>query len=233
MQGLYREYDDIMIGKKKNFSDRFFQRGAETNEKMALAVMKYAFVVYMKMKPDALVELLDRRLMDEMHLTGLMKYIPFPPEYDKKRDFYYIISLISRGHVLTNRDRVIHVYERVLNGELPKYPKDYFSGSGGMINAGICLDYMINHFVMYEDINHLYFLFASKKGFAFLKQYKLLKVCRALFDTPVDYLHFILPQDVKNEFFLRYYRFNYLLEVTPEMLRTKRPDKDYRLEVYS
>lgn len=231
MRELLREYDDMIIGKRDSFSDRFFRKDSKENERNALFVMKYAFEKYLRMKPDALEQLLDRELMEKMHLTSLMRFIKFPPEYSKTKDYFYLTTLIYEQFSLSFRDRTIHMYENVLSGKLSKYPKDYFTGSEGMVRAGICLQHMINHHMIAKNMNDLYHFFATQEGYEKLQEEKLLKVCRELFETPVDYLNFTLSADLSDQYLFMYYKYCFLTEMINEKGRKRASEADYKLKI--
>lgn len=219
-----------MIGKRKGFSDAFFGKESIASANNALQVMRYAFTRYLRWSPDAIKEKMTKELMEKLHLLELMKYIDYPIEYNKNRDYFYLVSLVFRSGKLTMRDKTVHTYERVLSGEQTKYPKDYFSGSDGYVRAGICLQYMINHYISFSSFNELYSIFSTEEGYAYLKQYKLLNACKEIFDTPVDFLHFSLPYSQKNKFYLNYYRFKFLREMINENGRKQKNTFDYRLK---
>ena len=233
MQDLYMEYDDIVIGKRGNYSDRFFGKDKKANMKNALAVIKYALVHYLGWNADAVSENLTYEVMDQMHLLPLMRYIEYPTEYDKTKDFFFLASLLFKDKALGFKDKTIHTYECILNGSLAKYPKDYFVGSDGIVRASICLQYLITQEIMWTDINDLYYIFASDTGYDLLKQYRLWNACREVFDTPVDYIHFTLPKEQRDPLFYRYYRFKYLCEMIGDNGRKRRSNLNYKLEVDS
>lgn len=231
MQDLYMEYDDIVIGKRNAFSDRFFNKDKKRNMANALFVMRYALVRYLGWNADAIAENLNKDLMVRMHLQPLMKYVEYPLEYDKDKDYYYLVSLMFREKALGLKEKTIHTYESILNGRLSKYPKDYFVGSDGVVRAAICLQYLVTQEIVWTDVNDLYCIFASDRGYDLLKKYKLLNACREIFETPVDFIHFAMPKGQKDPFFYRYYKFKYLREMVNENGRKKKSDADYRLDV--
>lgn len=173
---------------------------------------------------------MDSKLMAKLHLLDLMKYIDYPIEYNKSKDYFYLASLVFRSSKLTMRDKTIHTYEKVLAGEQSKYPKDYFSGSDGYVRAGICLQYMINNYIVFSSINELYSIFSTEEGYVYLKKYKLMSACKEIFDTPVDFLHFALPYTQKNNLYMNYYKFKFMREMLNENGRKQKSTKSYRLE---
>ena len=111
---LLVEYDDIMIGKRDSFSDSYFSKESVASSNNALTVMRYAFKHYLRWSKEAVAEKLDTALMKKLHLLGLMKFIDYPIEYDKDKDYFYLANLVFSRTRLTLRDRTIHIYERIL-----------------------------------------------------------------------------------------------------------------------
>lgn len=233
MRNLFVEYDDIMIGKRTGFSNTYFRKGSSRNMEHALRVMRYAFDRYLRWNPTVLKRRLNKKIMVKMHLQVLMQYINYPIEYDKDKDYYYLVSLLYYRHRLDNRSITIHTYEKLLDGSITKYPKDYFMGTEGLIKAGFCLQYMIEHYIMSPglDINTLYYIFASEEGYKALKKYRLLSISRDAFETPVDFLHFVLPTDQKNSLLLHYYKYKYKTEMLNNTGIKIKPKTNYKLDI--
>lgn len=230
MNELLVEYDDIIIGKRTGFSDTFFNKESSVSSKNALKVIRYAFKRYLRWSKDAIGERMTPELMERLHLQELMRFIDYPVEYDREKDYFYLANLIFSPQKITLRDKTIHIYERILDGDQAKYPKDYFSGSDGYVRAGICFQYMIDHFVSFSTFNELYSIFSSEEGYVLLKKYKLLNACKEIFETPVDFLNFALPDSQKNKFYYNYYRFKYGREMINENGRKQKNANDYKLE---
>lgn len=223
MKGLYMEYDEVLIGKRCGYSLRFFGKDNARSGQNAVLVMSYAFPRYLRWPPELLKVKLDRELLESLKLWTLVKYIPYPVDYDREKDFFYLVSLVyGERYGVSVRDMTVHTYERVLSGDAPKFPKDYFSGTEGLARAGICLQYLINHRVVFSSINELYFIFASERGYYYLKKYKLLTACREGFPTPVDFLHFCLAPEQKSDLYYHFYRFKYLREMLSKKGRKRR-----------
>lgn len=230
LKDLLIEYDDIIIGKRLSFSDTYFGKDKATCMDNAIEVIRYAFQKYLRWPKDAVGEKMNKKIMEKLHLQTLMKYIDYPIEYDKETDYYYLAALIFASKSLNMRERTIHTYERILSKEQTKYPKDYFVGSDGIVRAGLCLQYMINHYIMCQSINDLYYIFATERGYAYLREYKLLHACREIFETPVDFLHFVLPKTQKNEFYHMFYKFKFLREMTNADGRKVQTANEYKLK---
>ncbi|WP_368189026.1 hypothetical protein [Blautia sp. 1033sp1_1033st1_G9_1033SCRN_220408] len=230
MNELLVEYDDIIIGKRDNFSEMYFNKENRQNSKNALTVIRYSITKYLRWSKEAVSERMTPELMEKLHLQDLMKYVNFPIEYSREKDYFYLANLIFTPQSLSLRDKTIHIYEQIIDGKISKYPKDYFSGSDGYVRAGICLQYMVTHFVSFSSINELYSIFASEEGYSLLKKYKLLTTCRETFETPVDFLHFALPDHQKNNFYYNYYRFKFGREMIAPNGRKQKNQYNYKLE---
>ena len=53
----------------------------------------------------------------------------------------------------------------------------------------------------------MYKFFASSSGTKTLKKYKLSSACMDLFNTPLDFLHQALPENIKSDFLYNLYKF--------------------------
>lgn len=229
-KALFIEYDDLMIGKRKEFSDTYFSRDKIQNMEHALLVMRYAFDTYLGWSPEALSHLINKQLLEELSLYPLMKHIRYPIEYDKEKDYYYLVTLIYQRHTLGLFAKTIHSYEAILSNNKVKYPKDYFVGRDGLLRSAFCLQYMITHYVQYRTLNDLYSIFSTEEAYQYLRKYKLYNVCRDYFDTPVDYLHYSLSPYQRSSFFYHYYKFKYMKEMRTDSGRKRQTTKDYKLK---
>lgn len=205
----YMNYDNIIIGKQNNYSKTLFGTDKVMCQKNALEIIRYAFTKYLRWQPEYISKHMTKELMEKLHLQYLMRYIEYPLEYDKSKDYFYLVSLVFESHKMSFRETTIHTYEAVQSGDITKFPKSYFVGSEGIVRAGICLQYMISNHVLVSSINELYHLFSNDQGLALLKKYKLFFAFKENFETPVDFLHFSLPAKEKNNLYLYYYKFSY------------------------
>lgn len=206
---IFYEYEMILIGKKNLFSNFFFMNNDTKNEENALRVFKFAIEFYLGWSPQDAVAHLNYKVIDLMKLTQLLKYIKFPPELDE-RDYIYIIlgKLYPNIVKLNNKEITLKVYKRVLEKDLYKFPKDYLSGDEESRNrAIICFQYMLSQYTSFNNVKDMYSYFASSNGPKLLKKYRLNIACISMFEHPLDFLHESLPDDVKSEFWYRFYKF--------------------------
>lgn len=203
------EYENILLGKKKNFSTTYFELSPEQNERMALAVFHHAIDRYLRWTQKQVKECLNWHIIRRMKLSSLMKYIRFPAESDREKDLYILIDkLYPNKRRPSLKEPTIAVYNRVLSGEKTKFPKGYFDGITGNYRSLICFQYMITLLKPFDTVEDMYKFFASNRGTAVLKKYKLQIVNNTIYETPVDFLHRALPPEHRNHFLFNMYKFN-------------------------
>lgn len=89
-----------------------------------------------------------------------------------------------------------------------KFPKNYMSGTVGRMRAGLCLQYMIMTFFSFHSIDEMYSYFSNtQKAVNTLKKYRLDTVYETLFNSPLEFLHYSLPEESRNETLYNYYLF--------------------------
>lgn len=210
LKSAIAEYEDTLVGKRKAISTFYFSYGENGNMKLALQIMKYAFETYLKWEPPVLRDYLTNEVLERMKLKSLMRYIVFPPELNAKEDLFYIAWLIYPETIhYGKKDLALRVYIKLLNKEIQKFPKEFFTGSEGITRTQICLRYMIEHYLHFTSVRELYEFFSTDECIKTLRKYKLLTICRDLYDTPVEYLHSSLSNDQKDIFWYRYFDFRY------------------------
>jgi hypothetical protein len=209
LRSAIAEYEDVLVGNKKNISTYYFSYNATGNMKMALQIMKYAFDTYLHWSPSQLRDCLTFEVIERLKLTSLMRYIVFPVELDSEKDLFYIAWQLYPGTVhFSEKDLILRIYNNLLDKKLNKYPKKFFDGAYGTLRAQVCLRYMIEQFLPVKSVDELYELFASQKCIKSLRKYKLLFICQELFDSPMEYLHNALPKEQQNQFLYRFYEFD-------------------------
>ena len=204
---IFQEYDQVLLGNKESKLNKYFFN-SEYNEKTAIEIFRYALTYYLGWSADDIYYHLTYDVIKLMKLENLYKYIVFPCELNKEKDFYYIaILLFPKKYKLSRKELTTQLYKKILSGEFNKFPKGYMTGQLGMIRACFCLQYLISHNLYYNNIEELYETFFSPEGNKILKKYKLTTVCNDLFGHPLDFLHTALPNEYKNEYLYHYYRY--------------------------
>ena len=59
-------------------------------------------------------------------------------------------------------------------------------------------------------MNEMYAFFASPAGIRTLNQHGLKHIADSIFESPVQFLHMSLPDDMKDEFLYHYYTFQWM-----------------------
>lgn len=210
-QELIMEYENCLLGKSKNIPPFYFAYDSTYNMQQALAIMKYAFEVYLRSwTPIDLRENINKTLLDKLKLTGLLKYIIFPPELDPQQDYFFIVwSIYPYTIDLDKKDLILKVYKEMMTGKIKRYPKEFFTGIPGLVRAGLCLQYAIEQNLPVSSIKELYRFFSTPTASTFLRKNKLYAVYEDSFENPLAYLHYALPSSQKDETWYYYYTFIY------------------------
>ena len=205
---LIYEYETVLLDNKKSFASYFFSYTPEQNEKMALHIIKYAIEKHLRWSPEQALRYFSWDTIKLMKLDSIIRFVNFPPETDPKQDLFVVISKLYPYVVSFNSNEMtILVYQRVLDGDSCKFPKDFFSGNKGVCRALLCMQYMLSQFTRFESLEAMYQTFASPEGTKLLKQYRLIAASSAIYKYPLDFLYEALPANMKNEYLYRFYRF--------------------------
>lgn len=205
---LYYEYEQVLLGKKTSMPSYYFKYTDDNSENHALCIIRYAVENYLRWTPEQLKNNFTKEIAAQLKLESLIKYVHFPPELDPERDYFYIAYAIYPERLkLDLKTLVLTTYKNVLNGDLAKFPKQYLSGTQGMMRACICFQYMISQYFVFNDVKEMYHFFSTSAASKALKQYRLNNICNEMFEHPIDYLHESLPNVQKDEFWYHYYRF--------------------------
>lgn len=207
---LYYEYEQLLIGKKKELPSYLFTDKQDENESMALSLLKFVVKNYLKWGPWQVVDNLTWDIIDLMKLSEVMKYIDVPIEIHEKDYFYIVAGKMYPNVVVTNfKETTLMVYKRVLSGDLYKFPKDYLSGNHiGKLRTVICLQYLLEQFGSFTSIKEMYQFFTTSEATKMLKNYRLNSACVGIFDYPIDFLYEALPRTEESDFWYRFYRFH-------------------------
>ena len=203
------EYEDTLLNKRKAVSSYYFSYEKAGNMKLALQIMKYAFDTYLEWSPQELRDSLTIEILERLKLKPFLRFIQFPPELNPKTDLFFIAWQLYPNTVhYSENDLILRVYQNLLDKKIQKYPKEFFTGTDGLLRAQVCLQYMIGQHLTFRTIREMYAYFASPACEKMLRKYRLLTICYDLFDSPLEYLHTALPKGQKNVFWYRFYQFS-------------------------
>lgn len=218
------EYNEVLVGRKSLIPIFFFGQSDMEAEIVALKIFRYAFDKYLGWSPEELRDNLNMEIIENLKLTQVLRYIEFPPEFDSKKDLFYVVwKLYPETANISLTEQVLRIYDKVLSKKMAKFPKEYFNGNEGRIKACICLNYMVNEFMTFDSIEELYAIFASSEISKIFQEYRMTALCRSLFVNPVDFLHTMLPDNQKIDFL--YYFYSFELELAADERKKKREKK--------
>ena len=201
------EYEEILLGNRKNFSTLCM--GKEAHEKDAIVILKYAIEELLHWTPEMARDYMNSELIKLLHLQRPVIKLDFPPELDETKDFFYIAQAVYPKRIRYSQKKIVlSVYQKVAEKLQPKYPKNFFSGTRGLTNACICLQFAMNQNLVIESVEELYRKFSDKSwATAFLKDVRLYTPFLENYQYPIDFLHDSLPETQKSDFFYHFYRF--------------------------
>ena len=80
-QDIFYEYEQVLLGKRKNYSsDIFAGRSAAGKEEMALRFFRCIFEKYLLWTPEEAYHELNNNILEKMKLTPLVRFIRFPDD---------------------------------------------------------------------------------------------------------------------------------------------------------
>jgi hypothetical protein len=218
---LIYDYERVLLGKKKEVSPHFFV-GETAREKRIFELFEYVVKTYLEWDADKASVCLTREHLDMLKLSHLLGYLEYPPEIDEKEDFFYILNKMYPDKVILDfRELAINVYQKVLDGRLPRFPKGFFDLGRGELRAIYCLEYAINQELFFSSPREGYEFFASPKGNAFVSKMKIKSPMLMNFNTPLDFYHKSLGDEEKSELWYRYHKFN--RDINKILPKTKEP----------
>lgn len=199
--GIIEDYEDILLGKRKTFSNWYFTGDKASNFDVALEVFKYCFEILLEWDAEMIFQNVNRQVMEEMKLISLWRNkIVVPKSVNKSKEFSYIAYLLYPDkYSQDTREQTLETYKKLLEGKINKMPKNMFDDEKGRVKAAYCLQYLITEHLTYNSIEDIYDQFRQPDIRSFLTEYSLWLPCECFFDDPVDYLHFSIPDKYKNE----------------------------------
>lgn len=200
------EYEQVIAGKRMTYSPEIFSdKSKKEQEKTALAFIKVILEKYLHWTPEESFHYLNKKIIEEMKIKPLIRYISFSFEFNIDEDCCLIVAKIyPQKFPIDAVEQTKEIYEKVLSGKLCRYPKCFFEGRDGQMRALFCLKHAINNFGNFSGPDELYKYF-KEHGKEFLKENKLWDAYIMNYDDPVEYLHDIFNEDAKEKYD-RYYQ---------------------------
>lgn len=196
--GLLMEYEDILLGKRKDFSSEYMGKGALSKD--VKEILKYVYEDLLHWSPSTIRDYNNPALVKNLHLLRPIKKIPFPVELTAEEDLFYVAKYLYPDKIrCSKKNLTLRVYERIMSGDLIKFPKKFFADAEGELNLNICFQHAVSQHLCVTSIEELYNYFADKeKGVEFLKEHRLHSPFLDYYEYPIDLLHESLPSSQKN-----------------------------------
>lgn len=204
---LLIEYESIMVGKRDSYATLYFKK--DDPESDAIALLRYALLEVLNWTADMIIDYATPKLLDVLNLSRPIAKLSWPSEFDHDEDMFFIAWKIDPQKIkYSQKDFVLNIYARILEGKRQKFPKNFFGGVEGEYNSELCLQYIINQKLAFNTVEDMYAFFAEdKKSLMFLVENSLDSPVDQTFSSPLEYLHESLPNFQKNEFYYHYYDF--------------------------
>lgn len=212
-RGMLYDYTNMLVGNEgvddKHEPLGFYFRGRSTiiQERYAMLLIQYLCEEILKISPQQAQDMLTPQLLEKWQLKDIYKKIKFPNDLRTEYDMFYVAYKIWPKQVkLAEQDIYLKMYQRILDGDKLKFPKDHFSNQNGMIKVCAYLKYAIENFGNFTTVSEMYNFFGNtKKAREFLKEYKLFLPYKLFFDTPVEFLHYTLHPAQRIPFLYEFY----------------------------
>ena len=102
--------------------------------------------------------------------------------------------------------QLFEIYNRILSGEMKRFPKGLFTGKDGGYRFGMLLKSYIAQNIPANNIRELYELFGdTARGWSVLRDAQLFHAARPMYETPLDALHDALG-DEGDMFYYNFYQ---------------------------
>jgi len=248
-----RKYEDMLLGKAeftmksphnldrkedsygslghpaKQEQDTEISKLKETN---ALAVVRYAVNDILQWTPQEAMDCMTVDIARQLRLDVIAKYVNYPADLSRSKDYAWLIHRAFPEETTYDISReAVQLYERVLRGELSRFPKRIFNGENGAKKLSILLRVYISNNIPSASVDELYAIFGDPAtGNARLHEAKLYYPCHENYETPLDYLNQALGNQ-NDDFLYNYYTFMTVLKIVDaDMHKEEKDGQDKKKE---
>ena len=133
---LFVEYEGILLGNTQKFSQLSLTRLREKTT--AKQILRFIFEELLEWTPEQVRDYLTPQIAEQLHLTRIVHQIDFPSECNPETDLFYLAAFVYPEQIrISKRKQVLFVYEKVLQGKLKKFPKNFFLSGDAEYNLEI------------------------------------------------------------------------------------------------
>jgi len=207
------EYTEILEKKRKTFSENFFCMKPEENEAQAIKLIRTITKAFLRCPTLTVARnTVTLELLSKIQCGRLLQYIEVPTCIDPDDKGTYIVDKIFTNNFDTEQWIVEHLCKRIMEGNLKKFPKRFMDDAIGLQRASFCLNYLLKRYKPTATSLELYQYAASSAFKDYLKDKLLLNVALRQYDTPVEFLHYSLDEDLQNNGFFAVYNSVYRMD---------------------
>lgn len=214
------DYENTLLGRQTTYkiAKKEADKG-EINDRI-LSLLHYVFDELLEWSPSMVRDYLNWDVIEWLHLTSVINKIEFPPELDSRTDLFYIAALMYPKEITyQKRDFTLQVYEKVMSGDLIKYPKGFFSSAEGIENLQICFRYAVRQKLYNKSLKELYLFFSDyQPARKFISNANLSLPYSKHYDLPLDLFHDSLHISERSEFYYHYAKFKYCVKMVKEKM---------------
>ena len=161
-----------------------------TIEKYSTIILRYVVEDILHWTPQEMYYKLNAEIIKKFELRQILSYITTPPEAGDTDYFVYAHILYPDKIELDSEKLTIITYEKMLEGKLQKYPRNFFEDDKGRRRAIICLHYCLMNNENFSSIEEMYSLFSNtSQAQIFLRKYKLTPAYMNGWNSYLQYLH--------------------------------------------
>ncbi len=231
---LILAYDELYLGHTERLPYSFFDsRSPENSHRLALELFRYAVETRLRWSP---YEMRDYLTMDHviiLKLKPILRFVRFPAGMVPEKSLFFLAwEIYPKTKNREVADVELETYQMFLDDRIYKMPKDFFTGYEGLNRAYNCLIYAINMRRPFpsDEPYLIYEFFATKECLPFLAEMKLMKICKILRLTPLEYFHYSLKKGQKNEILFHFFQFRLRMAAkTVEDLKDKPKEENNEL----
>ncbi|QQE74607.1 hypothetical protein KDJ56_00950 [Brevibacillus composti] len=191
---IVERYKRILGGTQKRFSPYEFEDMQYRKQKVQL-VIRYAIEQVKMWTPEQARELLSMQDVKELKLHLIREYVE-PPIEAKPQDVYYLVDYAYPYLPKpTEEQKILWVYQEVLQGIRRHFPPLYFQSVKGEERAKVCFQYMCRELMKVDDLRDLPKIFGkTERAYALLRKYKLKILVDTLYFSPFDMITDMYPE---------------------------------------
>jgi len=187
-------YKRILSGEQKRFSPYEFEDVQYRKKKVQL-ILRYAIEQVKRWTPEQARREMCWRDVKELKLHLIREFVE-PPLEAKPEDVYYLVDFAYPYlPKVSEKDKVLWVYQEVLDGVRRHFPPLYFQSVKGEERARICFEHMWKELMKIGDMRELPRIFTkTENAYSLLRKYKLKILVDTLYFSPFDMITDMYPE---------------------------------------